>query len=267
MGESGRLAGKAAIVTGGSNGIGRAICELFAREGCMVLNADRDRDSADEVNSEIRRNRGESAFVHTDVSKESDVERAVNAACDSFGRLDILVNCAGIALAGTVVDTDYALWQRVLDVNLAAAYLTSRHAIPRMMEAGGGSIVNVASLQGLYGYPNWAAYAASKAGLIGLTRQTAVDFRASGIRCNAISPGAILTDLGGNTARLEAGFMAESASDIDVEKREATERPVFLRPGRPIDIAYVALFLASDESRHITGHNLVVDGGASSRLE
>ena len=136
-----------------------------------------------------------------------------------------------------------------------------------MVETGGGSIVNIASLQGMYGYHGWAAYAASKAGLIGLTRQIAVDYADSNIRCNSISPGAIYTELGANTAKLETAFAGEAEKAIDERDSAAKSKPKMLRPGRPEDVAYAALFLSSDESVHITGHNLVVDGGASSRVE
>jgi len=267
MTDSGRLNGKIAIVTGAACGIGRAIVELFARECARVVVVDRQREAGEELVRGIDGARGEGVFAAADVSVESEVAQAVETAIKRYGGLDILVNCAGIALGGTVTDTDWSRWQRVIDVNLASAYLTCRLSIPRMIENGGGSIVNVASLQGMYGYPGWAAYAASKAGLIGLTRQIAVDYADSNIRCNAISPGAIYTELGANTAKLEPGFAGESEKAIDDRDASAKAHPKMLRPGRPEDIAYAALFLASDESAHITGHNLVVDGGASARVE
>ena len=269
MSESHRLNGKVAVVTGASSGIGRAIAEVFARESARVVLVDRQQDSGEEIASRIRAMDGEGVFLAADVSDESDVNRVVRTAVDQYSRLDVLVNCAGIALGGTVVDTDSARWQRVIDVNLAGSYLTCRLSIPQMIDSGGGSIVNVASLQGMYGYPGWAAYAASKAGLIGLTRQIAVDFADHGVRCNAISPGAIYTELGSNTAKLEPGFARERERGIDDRDAAniAASRPKMLRPGRPEHVANAALFLASDESAHITGHNLVVDGGASARVE
>jgi meso-butanediol dehydrogenase / (S,S)-butanediol dehydrogenase / diacetyl reductase len=265
MSQSTRLAEKVAIVVGGAHGIGRATALLFAREGASVVVADRDEAAANQTASEIRLAGQEALPLAVDVSDEDGVAALVEATLRQYGRVDVLVNSAGIALGGTIVATDASRWQRVIDVNLAGVYRTCRLVIPHMEQCGGGSIVNVASLQGLYGYPHWAAYAASKAGIIGLTRQVAVDYVDAGIRCNAVSPGAIDTELGENTRNLEPGFAPDPRPDPN--SRPHTSSTTRLRSaGRPEDVAYAILFLACDEARHITGQNLIVDGGASACL-
>jgi NAD(P)-dependent dehydrogenase (short-subunit alcohol dehydrogenase family) len=260
-----RLESKVAIVSGGANGIGRATALLFAREGGRVVVADRDEGAAKETASAARQEGGEAVAVVTDVSNEGSVAQLVTETLEQYGRIDVLVNSVGIALGGTVADTEPERWNRVLDVNLASVYRMCRAALPHMIEAGGGSIVNVASLQGLYGYPHWAAYAASKAGMIGLTRQMAVDYADLGVRCNAVSPGPIETRLGENTRKLETRFTPDPKPDD--QPRPHTSPATRLRmAGRPEDVAYAILFLASDEARHITGQNLIVDGGSSACL-
>ena len=264
-----RLKEKNAIITGGANGIGRAISLLFAREGATVVVADRDIDAGQSCARAIEQAGGRAIFAATDVSSDEDGARLVDAAAARYNGIDILVNSAGVAISGSVVDTDPDRWQRLLDVNLSSVYRTCRTAIPRMIARGGGAIVNIASLQGLYGWANWAGYAASKAGIIGLTRQIAVEYADAGIRANAVSPGGIATDLESHTARLEPIFSdqpdrpAPAAPPADLPPRRSRLRAI----GRPEDVAYAALFLASDEAAYISGQNLVVDGIASSRLD
>jgi NAD(P)-dependent dehydrogenase (short-subunit alcohol dehydrogenase family) len=264
-----RLANKTAIITGGANGIGRAAAALFAREGARVAVADRDAAAGEETVAAIRA-AGDEAFFHaTDVSQDADMEALVRAAVERYSGLHILVNAAGIDIQGTVVDTEPERWQRVLDVNLASVYRACRFAIPAMIQAGGGSIVNIASVQGMFGWPHYAAYAASKAGIIGLTRQIAVDYAGQRIRSNAVSPGAIDTQLTVNSARLEPALAQDPSATPAGSAGAAVPAPPspLLRAGRPEDVAHAILFLASDEAGHINGQNLVVDGGASARIE
>src|SRR5947207_201242 len=177
-----RLQGKAAIITGGANGIGRASALLFARERARVVVADRDVAAGETCVSAIRAEGGEAFFLHADVGIDADVAELIEKTVERYGGLDVLVNCAGIDVQGSVVATEPARWQRVLDVNLSSIYRTCRFAIPHMIARGGGSIINVASIQGLYGYRHYAAYAASKAGILGLTRQIAVDYADDNVR-------------------------------------------------------------------------------------
>ena len=276
-----RLMGKTAIVTGGANGIGRATVMFFAREGAQVVVADRDAEAGRECTDLVSSEGSEALFSETDVGSHDEVVRLIDATLTHYGGLDILVNSAGIALRGSVVQTEPERWNRVLDVNLAGIYHCCRCAIPHMIARGGGSIVNIASLQGMFGWPSYAAYAASKAGIIGLTRQVAVEYRAEGIRSNSVSPGGVTTHLGENTARLESGFTMEAegppttSANADTPSADpkpssaqlppADQQPQLLSPALSEDIAYAVLFLASDESAHVSGHNLVVDGGASAR--
>jgi NAD(P)-dependent dehydrogenase (short-subunit alcohol dehydrogenase family) len=260
-----RLANRVAIITGGANGIGRATALLFGREGARVVVADRDAAAGEETASAIRSAGGEALFIATDVSRDDQVEALVRAAVERYGGLHVLVNSAGIDIQGSVVDTEPERWQRALDVNLGSIYRTCRFAIPVMIRSGGGTIVNIASLQGMYGYPHYAAYAASKAGIFGLTRQVAVDYAGQNIRSNSISPGAISTRLGENSDRLEPTF-ANDPNPSSAPTAAPAASPL-LRWGRPEHVASAVLFLASDEAAHVNGHNLVVDGGASARVE
>ena len=262
-----RLSDKVAVITGAANGIGRATAMLFADEGARLVLADRDVAAGRSCVCEIGDRAGEAQFVETDVSSDSEVERLFEHTAKQHGGVDVLVNCAGIDILATVVDTEPDRWHRVIDVNLASVYRTCRLAIPSMVERGGGAIVNVASLQGMFGWPHYAAYAASKAGIIGLTRQIAVDYADHNVRSNSISPGGINTSLTDNSKRLEqelaqdpgAPGMPESAGQSITD-----ERPRLRRFGWPQDVAYSALFLASDEAAYISGQNLVVDGIYSS---
>lgn len=247
-----RLAGKVAIVTGGAMGIGEASATLFAREGAKVVIADRS-ERGNEVVAAIRQAGGEAIFVPTDVTQEADVQRVVQQAVATYGRLDVMFNNAGIGDAASVVDTTVELFQRITSVNLLGVLLGCRFAIPEMIKGGGGSIINTASVQGLLGFPGFAAYAASKAGVIGLTRQVAAEYARQQIRCNAICPGTIRTPM--------LDYVLERAEDPEgLLKSWAAIHPIG-RFGLPGDIANAALFLASDESSFMTGQILVMDGG------
>lgn len=244
-----RLEGRAALITGAASGIGRAIALLFAEEGASVAIADCDEDGGRETAEIIERSGRPAAFLRTDVTKEDDVREATAEACERFGHLDVLVNDAGIVHMAGAIDTRLEDWERVLAVNLRGVFLCSKHAIPLMVKKGGGAIVNIASIGSLVSVPAHAAYNAAKAGVVGLSRQMAVDYGPNNIRVNCICPTATDTPLvrraGTSSKALEA--MAQMHP-----LRRLTE---------PQDIAYAALFLASDEARCITGVALPVDCG------
>src|SRR5262249_39941488 len=241
-----RLRDKVAIIPGGANGIGRGAAVLFAREGARVVVADRDAAAGEATIAAIHAGGGEACFVATDVSRDADVAALIAKTLQQYGGIDLLVNCAGIDIQGSVVDTQPERCQRDLDVNLASISRTCRHAIPSMIQAGGGAIVNIASLQGMFGWPHYAAYAASKAGIIGLTRQIAVEYAEQNIRCNCISPGAIDTQLLENSIRLEPGLAGDPSASAAAPASAPASGPTapqhhLLRAGRPEDVAYAAL--------------------------
>ena len=244
-----RLRGKVALISGGARGVGAATARLFAREGAGVVIGDVLEREGHEVASEIAAAGGEASFVELNVTSETDWQGAVDEAVSRFGKLDVLVNNAGIYLRGYVEETSSEDWDRVVEVNAKGAFLGTRAAIPAMREAGGGSIVNIASFNSLVGTTTSAAYNASKAAVRLLTKSTAVQYAEDGIRANVIHPGPL------RTAMFLSGFPDEEA----VESRRALV-PLG-RIGTAEDIAYGALFLASDESSYMTGSDLVIDGG------
>ena len=229
--------------------MGAVEARLFAREGARVLIGDIMEREGREVASELEAAGAEAVFLGLDVTSHSDWENAVGEAVSRFGRLDVLVNNAGIYVRGFVEETEPEDWDRVMEVNAKGAFLGTRAAIPAMRQSGGGSIVNIASFNSLVGTTTSAAYNASKAAVRLLTKSTAVQYAEDGIRANAIHPGPI------QTAMFMSGFQDEEA----VESRRALV-PLG-RIGTAEDVAYGALFLASDESSYMTGSDLVIDGG------
>ena len=248
-----RLEGKVALITGGARGQGAAEAMLFAREGAKVVIADvLDREGM-AVAAEIAELGGEALYVHLDVSSETDWRQAVDTVVSSYGKLDVLVNNAAIWRGGNVADTSSEQWDQVLAINAKGAFLGTKLAIPQMRDAGGGSIVNISSTAGLVGSRTSTAYSASKGAVRLLTKSTAVQYGAEGIRANSIHPGPIDTAMG-DQVWPDAG-----------SREETIERTVLKRLGTPDDIANGALFLASDESSFMTGTELVIDGGLTAQ--
>jgi NAD(P)-dependent dehydrogenase (short-subunit alcohol dehydrogenase family) len=251
----GDLDGKVAIVTGASAGIGRAAALALAAEGAAVVAADIDAARGEQVAAEINDKGGKALFVPTDVSDDAQVEAMVRQAVEAFGGLDLAFNNAGIE--GTPAPTHECTpqnWQRTLAVNLTGVWSCMRHEIPRMLERGGGSIVNCSSVAGLVGFPTIPAYVASKHGIIGLTRTAALEYAEAGIRVNAVCPGVIDTEM---VERFTGGQEAAEAAMIAME-------PVG-RMGRPEEIADAVAWLCSDRSSFTTGQALAVDGGFVAR--
>jgi NAD(P)-dependent dehydrogenase (short-subunit alcohol dehydrogenase family) len=252
-----RLAGKVAIITGSGSGIGRASAVLFAREGASVVAVDWNPTSVDETVEQIRMQGGKALAVHADVSSETDVERMVSAALSAYGRLDVLFNNAGVQVFGKVAETSTADWHKVMDINLMGYFLGCKVAIPPMIRQGGGSIVNTSSCLGLVGDPDMPAYCATKGGILAMTRSIAQAHGRDGIRANCICPGDVETPL-------VAEYFCQQA-DPQAARAQVITHYALGRIATPEDIAYTALFLASDESAFITGTYIVVDGGLTSR--
>jgi NAD(P)-dependent dehydrogenase (short-subunit alcohol dehydrogenase family) len=257
--SSGRLAGKAAIVTGGGGGIGGASARALSREGAAVLVVDIDQGAAESVASGISGAGGDAAAFRADLSDESQVVAVLDEASSRFGRLDVLHNNAALTdsdfLHGDTAVTELSLevWERTLAVNLRSQMLTCKHAVPIMVHGGGGSIVNMSSGASLKGDRTRTAYGVSKAGVNALTMYVATSHGKQGIRANTILPGLVLTDA--VRAHLDEAMLAGLG--------KATLTPYV---GQPEDIAEVVVFLASDESRYITGQMIAVDGGMSAHV-
>ncbi len=244
-----RLKGKVALITGGGSGMGRASCLLFAREGARVAVVDRVEDAGEETTRLIRDGGGEAMFIGADVADAADVDRMVAAPVETWGRLDVLFNNAGVeGPSVNLLEYGEDDWARVIAVNLTAVYRAMRAAIPHMIEQGGGVILSTASVAGLVGLARSSAYSAAKAGVIGLTRTVALEYGPRGIRANCICPGFIATPM---LDRVLGGRPEE------VLHRLAPLR----RTGTADDIASAALFLASDEASYVTGVPFIVDGG------
>ena len=252
-----RLQNKAAIVTGGASGIGRAICELFAAEGARLTIADIDAEGGVQTLASVRAAGGEAQFVATDVSNEADVERMV-AAADAYGAVDILVNDAAAFVFGEVENISDADWQRVFGVNVIGQAHCVKHALPHMKAAGGGAIVNIASVSGFIAQPGFIPYNASKGAVMQLTRCLALDLAPHNIRVNCVCPGAVLTPATERHRRFVGADRDEFLADAGASN-------FMKRIADPREIAYGALFLASDEASFVTGAPLIMDGGQTAQ--
>jgi NAD(P)-dependent dehydrogenase (short-subunit alcohol dehydrogenase family) len=251
-----RLAGKVALITGAGSGIGRACALLFAREGAQVALLGRRREPLEGVAKEVASQGGTPAACLTaDVGRAADVDRAFAELAQRFGKLHAVVNNAGAVQAGTVETISEEDWDRLMTVNLKGTYLVSRAALKELRRAGGGSIINIGSALGLVGLKNRAAYCAAKGGVTLLTKAMALDHAHENIRVNCICPTIVETEM-------FAGVMAQYP-DPEAERRRRTELIPLGRPGRPEDIAQLAVYLASDESSWMTGAALPLDGGVT----
>ena len=254
-----RLEGKVALISGGARGQGAVEARMFAQEGAKVVIGDILDDLGLQVQAEINETGGECLYVHLDVTSESDWQDAVEAAVSRFGKLDVLVNNAGIGspkdAAGqrmTIEALTEGQWDQVMDVNAKGVFLGTKAAIPEMRKAGGGSIINISSVAGLVGGTT-TAYGASKGAVRLLTKSTAIQYASEGIRANSVHPGVIITDM-------TAAMLADEAG----REFNLSRHPIG-RLGVSEDVAYGVLYLASDESSFVTGSELVIDGGLTAQ--
>jgi len=250
--------GRVAIVTGSAKGIGWGIAKVFSQKGAKVVVVDWDDKTGAKTAEELRQAGGEAIFVKCDVSNEEQVKAMINKTIETYGRIDVLVNNAGIGVYKSILDTSSDDWDRCLGVNLKGVFLCSKYALPHMQKIGKGAIVNISSVHSYATVNGVAPYAASKGGITALTRNMAIDYGPA-IRVNSIAPGWVLTPL------IQSIF--DGYSDPAEQQRLTEQRQVMKRIGRPEDIGYAAAFLASDEASFITGAQLFVDGGLTAQLE
>ncbi len=250
----GRLDRKVAVITGGGSGMGRAMANLFADEGAKVVVGEWNAQTLEQVVAEVRAKGCEIVGVKANIANPTEAEGLVDTAVATYGRLDILCNNAGVMdLNQGVGEVTDEIWQRVLGINLYGMMYLTRRAVPIMVKQGGGSIVNVSSIAGLSGGAAGVAYTTSKHAVIGLTRNTAWIYAPKGIRCNAICPGAVETNIGASVDMTKMDAFGSQRLNVNYGLIPATLKP--------IDIANMALFLASDESRYVNGAAIAVDGG------
>jgi NAD(P)-dependent dehydrogenase (short-subunit alcohol dehydrogenase family) len=249
-----RLEGKRAIVTGAGNGIGRAIALRLASEGARVVLADLDEEAAGNVAGEIE---GKTLVHKTDVTNDADVEALVGSTVSEWGGLDVMVNNAGVGVAGTAVTTTEEEYDRVMDVCVRGTFLGMKHAIPAIKDSGGGSVINMSSVAALVGLVDRAVYSAAKGAIYSMTRASAIDHVGGGVRVNCIAPGTVDTPW---VARITSGYDDPEEARANMRARQPHGRLV-----SPEEIAAMAAYLASDEAGSVIGACMIVDGGVTAR--
>jgi NAD(P)-dependent dehydrogenase (short-subunit alcohol dehydrogenase family) len=256
-----RLDNKIAFVTGAGSGIGREIAHVYAAQGARVVVADLNTAAAEAVVAEITQEGGTANVQALNVADEESVWTAIGATVERYGRLDILVNNAGISHVGNLLETEAADFDRILTVNAKGVFLCAKHGVAQMLQQdpAGGVLINIASVAGMVGIERRLAYSTSKGAVIALTRSIAIDYVSQGIRCNAISPGTV------HTPFVEGYLERNFADNKDEVRRQLHARQPLGRMGRPDEIAYAALYLASDEASFVTGSVLVIDGGLTAK--
>lgn len=247
-----RVEGKVAIVTGGASGMGAADAEVLAREGASVVVADLNEADGRAVADRVG---GNAVFMKLDVTDEANWQQVIASTLEQFGKLDILVNNAGVLAMGTIVDTTLESWRMINAVNSEGVFLGCKHAIPAMVDSGGGSIINMSSVAAIHGQSFVAAYTASKGAVRALTKNVAMYCKEqkNGVRCNSIHPDGVATPM---IVKVATG--KDTASEEDIEKLRHVENIC-----EPVDIANLVLYLASDESRYVTGAEMLVDNGST----
>jgi NAD(P)-dependent dehydrogenase (short-subunit alcohol dehydrogenase family) len=247
-----RLEGKVALISGGARGMGAVEAKLFALEGAKIIIGDILESEGLRTEAEINANGGECIFVRLDVTTEADWQSAMQSTMTRFGRLDVLVNNAGISASGIIEDLSEGDWDRVMDINVKGVFLGTKHAIPAMRATGGGSIVNISSGAGIAPQPGTSgAYGASKGAVRIFSKATAIQYAPENIRCNSVHPGPVETDM-----------LALTSSD---DRAAMIGRVPLGRVGTSDEIAYGVLYLASDEASFVTGSELVIDGGRTAQ--
>ena len=263
----GKLDGKVAIITGAGAGIAKSTALLFAKEGARVGVLELNRDAGAATEKAIRDAGGEGIFVETDVTNDDAMKRAVETVVGKYGRLDVMMNCAGGSLQEDVPvhEMDLAIWQRTIALNLLHPFLACRHGIPHMIKGGGGSIINFGSWLGQVGSQK-PAYAAAKSGIGGFTKTIAAEYADRGIRCNAIAPGVVRTERSVKRWENKEWLLAEKPTAA-ARARAGLQKNYPFSVGEPENIATIALFLACEDSRMVTGIMIPADGGRSSYLK